>query len=57
MTHLACLLSMSAWIDMSETVMLRAAKLGIFFVWKQIQVGISAWVTKQGVVLGPAAYR
>jgi hypothetical protein len=38
---------MSAWIDMSKSVMLRAAKLGIFCV-EANPSGISKWVTKQG---------
>jgi hypothetical protein len=60
-THLACLLGMSAWIDMSKSVVAAGCKNWGFFVWKQIQVGISGWVTKQGAcapfALQPARYR
>jgi hypothetical protein len=48
-THLACLVGVSARIEMSMLVLLRAVKLGFFLVWKQIQARISDRVTKQGV--------
>lgn len=48
-THLACLVGVSARIEMSMLVLLRAVKLGFFLVWKQINARISGRVTKQGV--------